>query len=138
MTKFDADWAVGHEAKRKWLAENGMYSESEEHSSCGVGLVVSVNGKPSRKVVDAGIEALKAVWHRGAVDADGRTGDGAGIHIQIPVPFFYDQVRLGVIGAKNKIGLADHVVVRVEVVASNYYLAGRGRGLSNLKAISVG
>ncbi|MEQ8898715.1 MAG: glutamate synthase large subunit [Roseovarius sp.] len=93
MTKFDSNWARNEEAKRKWLAENGMYSEEEEHSSCGVGLVVSVDGSPSRKVVDAGINALKAIWHRGAVDADGKTGDGAGIHIQIPVPFFYDQVR---------------------------------------------
>jgi glutamate synthase (NADPH/NADH) large chain len=56
-------------------------------------LVVSIDGKPSRKVVENGIAALKAVWHRGAVDADGKTGDGAGIHVQIPVPFFYDQVR---------------------------------------------
>ena len=91
--KLDHNWAAKEEAKRKWLAENGMYSEEEEHSSCGVGLVVSVDGSPSRKVVDAGINALKAIWHRGAVDADGKTGDGAGIHIQIPVPFFYDQVR---------------------------------------------
>jgi glutamate synthase domain-containing protein 1 len=36
--------------------------------------------------VEKGINALKAVWHRGAVDADGKTGDGAGIHVQIPVP----------------------------------------------------
>jgi glutamate synthase (NADPH/NADH) large chain len=43
--------------------------------------------------VENGIKALKAVWHRGAVDADGKTGDGAGIHVQIPVPFFYDQIR---------------------------------------------
>jgi len=93
MTKYDADWVRAEEAKRKWLAENGLYSEEEEHSSCGVGLVVSVNGKRSRKVVEAGIDALKAVWHRGAVDADGKTGDGAGIHVQIPVPFFYDQIR---------------------------------------------
>ena len=93
MTKFDSDWVAKEEAKRKWLAENGMYAEEEEHSSCGVGLVVSVNGKPSRKVVQAGIDALKAIWHRGAVDADGKTGDGAGIHVQIPVPFFYDQIR---------------------------------------------
>ncbi|QFT98017.1 Glutamate synthase [NADPH] large chain precursor [Roseovarius sp. THAF8] len=93
MTKFDANWASREEQKRKWMAENGMYSEEEEHSSCGVGLVVSVNGKASRKVVEAGIDALKAIWHRGAVDADGKTGDGAGIHIQIPVPFFYDQVQ---------------------------------------------
>ncbi|MCV2890702.1 glutamate synthase large subunit [Ruegeria aquimaris] len=93
MTKYDADWVRAEEAKRKWMAENGLYSEEEEHSSCGVGLVVSVNGKKSRKVVEAGINALKAVWHRGAVDADGKTGDGAGIHVQIPVPFFYDQIR---------------------------------------------
>ena len=90
---YDATWAAAEEAKRKWLAENGMYSEEEEHSSCGVGLVVSVDGKPSRSVVDNGINALKAVWHRGAVDADGKTGDGAGIHLQIPVQFFYDQIR---------------------------------------------
>ena len=93
MTKYDAEWVAAEEAKRAWLAENGLYSEDEEHSSCGVGLVVSIDGKPSRQVVDNGINALRAVWHRGAVDADGRTGDGAGIHVQIPVQFFYDQVR---------------------------------------------
>ncbi len=93
MTKYDQNWAAAEEAKRKWMAEHGLYSEAEEHSSCGVGLVVSLDGKPSRKVVEAGITALKAIWHRGAVDADGKTGDGAGIHVQIPVPFFYDQVE---------------------------------------------
>ncbi|MDE3029298.1 MAG: glutamate synthase large subunit, partial [Paracoccaceae bacterium] len=81
------------EAKRKWMDENSLYREEDEHGSCGVGLVVSISGKPSRKVVQHGIDALKAVWHRGAVDADGKTGDGAGIHVQIPVPFFYDQIR---------------------------------------------
>ncbi len=92
MTEFDANWAEREAAKRKWLAEHGLYSEEEEHSSCGVGLVVSLDGSPSRKVVEAGITALKAIWHRGAVDADGKTGDGAGIHVQIPVAFFYDQI----------------------------------------------
>ena len=93
MTKFDKNWVAAEEAKRQWMAENGLYREEYEHASCGVGLVVSIDGKPSRKVVENGIAALKAVWHRGAVDADGKTGDGAGIHVQIPVPFFYDQVR---------------------------------------------
>ena len=92
MTKFDANWARAEEEKRRWMAENGLYSETEEHSSCGVGLVVSLDGKASRQVVENGIQALKAVWHRGAVDADGKTGDGAGIHVQIPVAFFYDQI----------------------------------------------
>jgi len=93
MTTFDANWVAAEAAKRKWMAENGMYIEQEEHSSCGVGLVVALDGKPSRGVVEAGINALKAIWHRGAVDADGKTGDGAGIHVQIPASFFYDQIR---------------------------------------------
>ena len=93
MTKYDADWVRAEEAKRKYMAENGLYTEEEEHSSCGVGLVVNINGSKSRAVVENGIAALKAIWHRGAVDADGKTGDGAGIHVQIPVPFFYDQIE---------------------------------------------
>ncbi|WP_299164837.1 glutamate synthase large subunit [uncultured Tateyamaria sp.] len=93
MTKYDAEWVRAEEAKRTYMAENGLYSEAEEHSSCGVGLVVSVDGSKSRAVVENGIKALKAIWHRGAVDADGKTGDGAGIHVQIPVAFFYDQIE---------------------------------------------
>ncbi|UWQ04862.1 glutamate synthase large subunit [Aliiroseovarius crassostreae] len=93
MTKYDENWARHEEAKRAYMSEHSLYREENEHSSCGVGLVVSTNGKPSRQVVEAGINALKAIWHRGAVDADGKTGDGAGIHVQIPVPFFYDQIK---------------------------------------------
>ncbi|MEL7216319.1 MAG: glutamate synthase central domain-containing protein, partial [Pseudomonadota bacterium] len=93
MTKFDQDWAKGYEARAAHLAEHGMYLPEEEHASCGVGLVVSVDGAPRRSVVEAGITALKAIWHRGAVDADGKTGDGAGIHVQIPVEFFKEQIE---------------------------------------------
>ena len=93
MTSYDTNWARAEAEKRKWMAENSLYRDEDEHASCGVGLVVSIDGKKSRSVVEAGITALKAIWHRGAVDADGKTGDGAGIHVQIPVPFFYDQVR---------------------------------------------
>ena len=91
--KYDKNWVSEEHKKRNWMSKNSLYREETEHASCGVGLVVSLDGQPSRKVVENGIEALKAVWHRGAVDADGKTGDGAGIHIQIPVPFFYDQIR---------------------------------------------
>ena len=62
------------------LANEGMYYPESEGDACGVGLIAATDGKPSRRVVAAGIEALKAVWHRGAVDADGKTGDGAGLH----------------------------------------------------------
>ena len=71
----------------------GTYDPSQEHDNCGVGLVAALDGKPRREVVQAGIDALKAVWHRGAVDADGKTGDGAGIHIEIPHDFFAEAVQ---------------------------------------------
>ena len=66
----------------------------EDHDACGVGFVASMTGKPKREVVENGIEALKAVWHRGAVDADGKTGDGAGIHIEFSRDFFQEQINV--------------------------------------------
>src|ERR1044072_1223288 len=71
------------------------YNPAQERDSCGVGLVVALDGKRRRDVVAAGIDALKAVWHRGAVDADGKTGDGAGIHVEIPQDFFRDALERG-------------------------------------------
>ncbi len=76
------------------LSKNYIYSNEMEHDSCGVGLIASTEGKKSRIIVDYGIEALKAVWHRGAVDADGKTGDGAGIHIEIPRDFFIEKIEV--------------------------------------------
>ncbi|MEM7544906.1 MAG: glutamate synthase large subunit [Pseudomonadota bacterium] len=90
---FDTAWATAHEAERAALEAKGMFREEDEHASCGVGFVVAIDGQPRRQVVENGIAALKAVWHRGAVDADGKTGDGAGIHLQIPKMFFADQIR---------------------------------------------
>ena len=61
--------------------------------SCGVGLVAEIDGKASRRVVDLGIKALGALSHRGAVDADGKSGDGAGIHFRIPQEFFRQHIE---------------------------------------------
>jgi len=140
MTKYDAEWVAREEAKRAFMAENGLYSEAEEHSSCGVGLVVSIDGSKSRAVVENGIKALKAIWHRGAVDADGMTGDGAGIHVQIPVPFFYDQIertghtpnrdRLMAVGQvflpRTDFGAQEtcRTIVETEVLRMGYYIYG--------------
>ena len=79
-------------AQRAHLAEHGMYRPEFEGDACGVGLVAATDGRPSRRVVQSAIDALKAVWHRGAVDADGKTGDGAGIHVDLPIRFFDDCV----------------------------------------------
>ncbi len=78
----------------KILKSNYVYTEEMEHDACGVGLVASTEGLKSRKVVEYGIDALKAVWHRGAIDADGKTGDGAGIHIEIPKDFFEEKIEV--------------------------------------------
>ena len=78
--------------ERARLAAEGMYHPEMEGDACGVGLVAATDGRPSRRVVASAIDALKAVWHRGAVDADGKTGDGAGIHVDLPVRFFDDAI----------------------------------------------
>ena len=80
-------------ARRRDLELRGLYQSVDEHDACGVGFVAAIDGTRSRRVVQNGIEALQAVWHRGAVDADGKTGDGAGLHVQIPDGFFRDQIR---------------------------------------------
>ncbi len=79
--------------EREQLVAAHAYDAADEHDACGVGLIAAIDGKPRRDVVLAGINALKAVWHRGAIDADGKTGDGAGIHVQIPIPLFEDHIR---------------------------------------------
>ena len=77
---------------KKLLEETHNYNREMEHDACGVGLIASTDGKKSRKVVEYGIEALKAIWHRGAVDADGKSGDGAGIQIEVAQEFFKEKI----------------------------------------------
>ena len=140
MTKYDSAWVKAEEMKRDHMAENGMYAHEHERANCGVGLVVNVDGTASRAVVENGIKALKAIWHRGAVDADGKTGDGAGIHVQIPVPFFYDQIertghtpdrdKLIAVGQvflpRNDFGAQEtcRTIVETEVLRMGYYIYG--------------
>ncbi|MDA5192983.1 glutamate synthase large subunit [Alphaproteobacteria bacterium LMG 31809] len=127
------------EAERERLARDGMYDPADEHDACGVGLVASIDGKPSRRVVQSGIDALKAVWHRGAVDADGKTGDGAGIHVAIPQDFFREQVsRAGHKAKDGKLAVGMiflprtdmaaqetcRAIVETEILELDYYIYG--------------
>lgn len=122
-----------------FLQEHGMYDPAEEKDSCGVGLVAAIDGKPLRSVVVAGIDALKAVWHRGAVDADGKTGDGCGIHVQIPQDFFKEHIaRTGhePMDGKLAVGMVFlpktnyeaqetcRTIVESEILAFGYYIYG--------------
>ena len=67
MQRIKKNWATDEANKRSWMHKNSLYRENFEHASCGVGMVVSIEGKPSRKVVELGIDALKAIWHRGCL-----------------------------------------------------------------------
>ena len=78
---------------KKLLEKNHSYHSSLEHDACGVGLITSLDGKKRRDIVEYGIQSLKAVWHRGAVDADGKSGDGAGICVEIPKEFFLEKIE---------------------------------------------
>ena len=80
-------------ANRQRLIDGHAYDPDQERDACGVGLVCAIDGKPRREVVELAIKALKAVWHRGAIDADGKTGDGAGVLVSVPQDFFAEQVR---------------------------------------------
>jgi glutamate synthase (ferredoxin) len=64
-----------------------------ERDACGVGFIASVEGPPSRTILDHALRALRNLAHRGAVSADGRTGDGAGVLTQIPYGLFRRELR---------------------------------------------
>ena len=69
---------------------HGLYDPRFEHDACGIGFVADSSGRPSRAIIDAALDALGRVRHRGAVAADQHTGDGAGVLVPIPLGFFQD------------------------------------------------
>ena len=119
------------------LIKGNVYNPKDEHDACGVGFIASTDGKKSRKIVEFGIQALKAVWHRGAIDADGKTGDGAGIHIEISKDFFIERIEnagrrhdggeicVGMIFLPRNDYVAQEkckTLVENELLARNYYI----------------
>nr|WP_106780661.1 glutamate synthase large subunit [Lysinibacillus timonensis] len=66
----------------------GLYSPSFEHDACGIGFYANIKGLPSHKIVKNGLEMLCRLDHRAGRGSDGRTGDGAGLMVQIPDAFF--------------------------------------------------
>lgn len=66
---------------------SGLYDSSYEHDACGVGMLVNIHGDKSHELVDSALKVLENMKHRGAEGADNKTGDGAGILLQIPHEF---------------------------------------------------
>ncbi len=134
------------------LTEAGVYGPQMEHDACGVGFVAARDGKPRRAVVESAIEALQAIWHRGAVDADGMTGDGAGIHIEIPRDFFIEHIaRTGHDddGGRLAVGMVFlprtdlaaqercRCIVEQEILAVGHYIYGWRQVPVNIRALGA-
>ena len=75
------------EAVESRPASSGLYHPEYEHDACGVGMIVDIHGNKSHDLVDAALKVLENMKHRGAEGADNKTGDGAGIMLQIPHEF---------------------------------------------------
>jgi glutamate synthase (NADPH/NADH) large chain len=79
------------------MASNGLYSPAFEHDSCGIGFVANIKSYKSHQIISDALTILENMEHRGACGCENNTGDGAGIMIQIPHEFFFNEcVKLGV------------------------------------------
>jgi glutamate synthase (NADPH/NADH) large chain len=77
-------------------AKTGLYDPANEHDACGIGMIANIHNAKSHRIIADGLRILENLEHRGAVGADPKAGDGAGILIQIPHDFFSAEAkRLG-------------------------------------------
>lgn len=75
----------------------GLYSPTFEHDACGIGFVANIKGRKSHQHISDALTVLENMEHRGACGCESNTGDGAGIMIQVPHEFFFDEcLKLGV------------------------------------------
>ncbi|HUZ76081.1 MAG TPA: glutamate synthase large subunit [Chloroflexota bacterium] len=82
-----------HQARHRPTERIGLYDPSFEHDACGIGFVANINGARSHEIVRQGLQVLDNLSHRGATGCDPRTGDGAGILIQLPHEFLLRRCR---------------------------------------------
>lgn len=90
------------------FAKNGLYDPRFEHENCGIGAVVNMDGTSDRKVVDSALRIVETLEHRAGKDAEGKTGDGVGILLQISHTYFSKVAKeAGIqIGGKREYGIA--------------------------------
>ena len=87
--------------------EKGMYNPSFEHDNCGIGAVVNIKGKKTHQTVENALKIVENLEHRAGKDAEGKTGDGVGILLQISHKFFSKAVKsLGIfLGSEREYGI---------------------------------
>jgi len=108
---------------------------SADHDACGVGFIAQLGGPASHAVVERGLGALSRLAHRGGVDADGRSGDGAGLLVALPKAFFRKVARDDGIELPDGFGIGmvflqrgreDHAVDAIRAVAGKFDLSFLG------------
>ena len=76
------------QSKERVMGEEGLYRSSFEHDNCGIGAVVNIKGEKSHATVENALKIVENLEHRAGKDAEGKTGDGVGILLQISHKFF--------------------------------------------------
>lgn len=112
----------------------GLYEESFEHDSCGIGFVAHIKGCKSNQIVSDALTILENMEHRGACGCENNTGDGAGILIQIPHEFFFDEcLKLGF-----NLPPFEKYAIGVLFFPKNIQLREQCRDIFNRKALHLG
>ncbi|HIR84238.1 MAG TPA: hypothetical protein IAA56_02750, partial [Candidatus Galloscillospira excrementavium] len=81
------------ETRREGGVRRGLYDPAFEHDACGIGAVVDIHGRKSHQTVDDALKIVEKLEHRAGKDAEGKTGDGVGILVQVSHTFFTKAVR---------------------------------------------
>ena len=103
------------------LADHGLYQPQFERDNCGFGLIAQMDGRASHWLVDTAITALGRMTHRGAIGADGKTGDGCGLLLRKPEAFLRAAAR------QSDITLGDEFATGIVFLSSDEALAARAK-----------
>src|SRR5215468_8405108 len=94
MEHWGARYQSGHQDERPWPVRRRHPNWSHpDHDACGTGFITRLGAAPSHDIVQFALTALERLTHRGGVDADGASGDGAGLLTSLPQKFFRDGAR---------------------------------------------
>ena len=74
----------------------GLYDPANEHDNCGIGFVAHIKGQKSHDIIERGLQVLENMDHRGATSSDNKTGDGAGILMQIPDQYIREVMKVNI------------------------------------------
>ncbi len=107
------------------LAEHGLYRPDFEHDNCGFGLIAQIDGTPSHKLVKTAIDALGRMTHRGAVAADGKSGDGCGLLLRKPAGFLREKA------SEQGFTVGRNFAVGMIFLSTDSHQAQRARALLN-------